>query len=245
MRTRHIVPSGAPPRDRALPRGLIATFAALAALAAWACQPAAQTSPQPTGAEPEDHAAGEQPTSEAPEAPENDGAGEPSGERVLLVDEDHDQFAHVEGTSYDNQCETDADCHVGGCSSEVCSADPEVVTACVMPAEGWASAGGSCGCVEGSCRWYTTGDDDAGDESKVTPGRSPHALEGQGEACRDGECPEPLTCVTYYGVAGPQGPEFSSCEIPCPSGKDDVCPENQTCVVIADGPGQVCRPSSR
>jgi hypothetical protein len=45
--------------------------------------------------------------------------------------------------------------------------------------------------------------------------------------------------VRYYGIAGPRGPEFNSCEIRC--GKGRPCPEQQTCVNIADGPGWVCR----
>jgi hypothetical protein len=45
--------------------------------------------------------------------------------------------------------------------------------------------------------------------------------------------------VTYYGVAGPRGPEFKTCEMPC--GKGDKCPAGTKCTTIADGPGQVCR----
>jgi eight-cysteine-cluster-containing protein len=250
MRTRHMP----------LPCLLAAALLALAA-----CQPAAQSGPSPSGAEPEHPTAEEPPTLEGDDdAAAGNGVvgdgedrpaaedGEPSGERVAMVAEDHPQYAHVEGMSYENACETDADCHTGGCSSEVCSADPEVVTTCIMPAEGWASAGGSCGCIEGQCTWYRGAGSDANPgagapagETEIKPGRSPQALTGQGEACRDGSCPGPLSCVSFYGVAGPQGPKFNSCEIPCPRGTSDVCPEGQTCVTIADGPGQVCRPSSR
>jgi len=63
----------------------------------------------------------------------------------------------------------------------------------------------------------------------------------QGEPCGAGDaCASGLTCVHYYGVAGPSGPEFATCEIPCQSDAD--CPSDQGCFVIPDGPGQVCKP---
>jgi hypothetical protein len=52
-------------------------------------------------------------------------------------------------------------------------------------------------------------------------------------------CAPGLTCIAYYGFAGPRGPQFKSCEIRC---KDDsVCPKGRTCVTVSDGPGRVCR----
>jgi len=45
--------------------------------------------------------------------------------------------------------------------------------------------------------------------------------------------------VTYYGIAGPQGPAFTSCENKCSGGQ--ACPGGTKCTTIADGPGQVCR----
>ena len=79
----------------------------------------------------------------------------------------------------------------------------------------------------------------------------------QGEPCdANGKCTRGLTCVRYYGVAGPRGPAMTSCEIPCADGglpdflgdfalrlAEGQDPENQTCNTIADGPGQVCRPA--
>ena len=56
---------------------------------------------------------------------------------------------------------------------------------------------------------------------------------GDGDRCGEGEC------VTYYGFAGPRGPQFKSCEIRCTGGT--ACPDGRTCMTIADGPGQVCR----
>ena len=66
------------------------------------------------------------------------------------------------------------------------------------------------------------------------------ALAAQGKPCAEGACPAPLTCVEYYGIAGPRGPKFTSCEAPCRDGA--TCPGGQACTTIADGPGQVCRP---
>ena len=64
----------------------------------------------------------------------------------------------------------------------------------------------------------------------------------QGEPCdASGKCSKGLTCVRYYGVAGPRGPAMTSCEIKCADG--GACPKGQSCTTIADGPGQVCRPT--
>lgn len=66
------------------------------------------------------------------------------------------------------------------------------------------------------------------------------AAPGRGETCGEGDaCAEGLECVTYYGIAGPRGPEFKSCETRC--GGKTTCPDGTTCQTIADGPGQVCR----
>ena len=49
-----------------------------------------------------------------------------------------------------------------------------------------------------------------------------------------------MACVAYYGIAGAKGPEFKTCEIKCTAKTE--CPGAMSCVTIADGPGQVCRP---
>ncbi len=56
---------------------------------------------------------------------------------------------------------------------------------------------------------------------------------GANDACGEG------SCVTYYGIAGPRGPAFKSCEIKCDGGTP--CADGRKCTTIADGPGQVCR----
>lgn len=77
-------------------------------------------------------------------------------------------------------------------------------------------------------------DDNRVDESSID---EPTAR--QGESCSDMDCDDGLDCIEYYGIAGPSGPAFTSCEIPCSD--NDSCPAGQSCVTIADGPGQVCR----
>jgi hypothetical protein len=64
-------------------------------------------------------------------------------------------------------------------------------------------------------------------------------LPRQGQPCNDGKCAPGLRCLSYFGVAGPRGPSFSSCEIPCLDARA-ICPEGQTCATVADGPGRVC-----
>jgi hypothetical protein len=64
-----------------------------------------------------------------------------------------------------------------------------------------------------------------------------------GTPCDQGACAAPATCVSYYGIAGPRGPQFSSCEVPCADDKAG-CPGGTKCVTIADGPGAVCRPGA-
>src|SRR4051794_966692 len=59
---------------------------------------------------------------------------------------------------------------------------------------------------------------------------------GIGEKCGDGDTCGTGSCVKYYGIAGPGGPEFKSCEIRC----DDAnpCADGRKCVTVADGPGR-------
>ncbi len=68
----------------------------------------------------------------------------------------------------------------------------------------------------------------------------PATLPLQGQPCAEGRCAAGLACVEYYGIAGPRGPRFTSCEIRCAAGGS--CPAGQQCITIADGPGTVCRP---
>jgi hypothetical protein len=74
------------------------------------------------------------------------------------------------------------------------------------------------------------------------PAVSQDLLSALGQPCSaDGKCVSGSTCTTYYGIAGPAGPAFTSCEVPCNTGNQD-CPAGTRCVTVADGPGAVCRP---
>jgi hypothetical protein len=110
-----------------------------------------------------------------------------------------------------------------------------VACACSQPAPRGPDPGsGSTGNTGGGDDDDTT--TDPGDDDDDT-----EPLPGQGEKCNAaGACATGLTCMKYYGIAGPSGPLFTSCEIAC----SDGCPDGQQCITIADGPGEVCRPTS-
>lgn len=70
------------------------------------------------------------------------------------------------------------------------------------------------------------------------------SAEAYGATCSDAApCAAGLACTTYYGIAGPAGPSFQSCELACGPEKA-ACPTNTDCVTISDGPGSVCRPKN-
>ncbi len=156
----------------------------------------------------------------------------PSPDRSALVPQTHPLYARVEGSDFKNQCSSDADCMVSGCSQEVCAAE-EAMTTC--EALDFPSRGGSCGCLSGECKWY-------GSASAPSPAPAPEpepAHGARGKPCPAEGCPAGMQCAKYYGIAGPNGPAFTSCETPCkPKGP---CPDGLKCVTIADGPGSVCR----
>ena len=79
-----------------------------------------------------------------------------------------------------------------------------------------------------------------GEPDQPEPAQKQGSLPVQGQPCDSGRCAVGLSCVEYYGIAGPRGPSMSSCEIRCPAGKG--CPAGQHCTTISDGPGPVCRP---
>ena len=74
------------------------------------------------------------------------------------------------------------------------------------------------------------------------PGTPPADPGTAGPACGDKTCATGEQCISYYGIAGPRGPKFQECGIPCSKGEpNDGCPEGKRCQTIADGPGPVCR----
>lgn len=174
-----------------------------------------------------------------------DGNGEPQTGRVRLVPMGHELYSRLEGTTFPNDCSADAGCFRGGCSGEICTAKNDVMGTCdVLPVQIPASA--RCGCVESECVWWSDGSaqlietregEPPGESQGESQGES-HGGEPSGAACGETTCAPGEQCIEYYGVAGPRGPKFQTCGIPCKSGK---CPDGKKCVTIADGPGPVCQ----
>lgn len=75
-----------------------------------------------------------------------------------------------------------------------------------------------------------------GAEAQTPPDGATPATQ-PGVPCGEETCAPEEQCIEYFGIAGPQGPRFQTCGIPCPDGK---CPEGKKCVTVADGPGPVC-----
>ncbi len=76
--------------------------------------------------------------------------------------------------------------------------------------------------------------------SAVDTTDSPAIAQGGDCSTSQSVCGSGTLCVAYFGIAGSSGPEFKTCEIPC-SHPGARCPSGQSCVTIADGPGQVCK----
>lgn len=100
-----------------------------------------------------------------------------------------------------------------------------------------ATGSGSAAADTGSAN---TGSANAGSAETGSAGSGAAPVTARGEKCGEKDsCPAGLECVKYYGIAGPRGPQFSSCETKCDGGK--ACPAGTKCTTIADGPGAVCR----
>ncbi len=73
-----------------------------------------------------------------------------TGARTPLLAPGSENYDRFEGTSFQNACGSDSDCVTGGCSGEVCAAEPVTSTCDVQPTK----PAGKCGCVDGLCVWY-------------------------------------------------------------------------------------------
>ena len=107
------------------------------------------------------------------------------------------------------------------------------------------SGSGVSGAVEsGNSAGNAAGNADGGQEPAppADPGTPPADPGAKGPACGDKTCAADEQCISYYGVAGPAGPKFQECGIPCNQREaNGGCPEGKRCQTIADGPGPVCR----
>ena len=226
--------SAASAASAALPRAL--SFAAALLLgAALGCDGGSQA---PKG---KPLPAGQGSGSSKPVGGEAGGGEAPAATRTPMVAAEHPLYARMEGQGLNNNCAADTECFKGGCGAEICSADAGAKSTCeVLDVSIPASAG--CGCVSGQCIWYTTDGatlptsqaGDSGDEPPKEPPKEPAPVTCGEKTCADGE-----TCIEYYGIAGPNGPRFQTCGIPC--GPKRTCPKGKSCVTIADGPGDVCQ----
>ena len=166
------------------------------------------------------------------------------GRRVPAVATDDPLFERLEGVGQPGECADDRGCFAAGCSGEICSADASAVSDCGvvvtrLPADV------RCGCVREECRWFTEGAQGHGPDAAVptTPAgpETPEPERGLVQ-CGSRMCPPGTECVEYFGIAGRAGGLLRSCEIRCdPKAGAIVCPAGQSCVVVADGPGDVCR----
>jgi hypothetical protein len=75
---------------------------------------------------------------------------EPAVEACFAGNEAH--YARYEGPDPDS-CESDANCIISGCSSEVCAAQSLATTCDVIPTPRRDYGCDSCACLAGSCRW--------------------------------------------------------------------------------------------
>jgi eight-cysteine-cluster-containing protein len=157
-------------------------------------------------------------------------------------------YDRYEGTEYVNNCRADADCVTGGCSGEVCTAEPGIATTCelVPPAPG------ACGCVAGQCQWYVDfcappacrSDADADGICDDVDGEC--NLDGMQSvcdrippACRAGTVPAVLNgcytgeCVGWDACAPAEPPVGQACGgfagRPCPRGEACVDVPNDGC----------------
>ncbi|MBK8260893.1 MAG: hypothetical protein IPK80_06080 [Nannocystis sp.] len=178
--------------------------------------------------------------SKSPDLSEGGGAGAGSGStRALLVPTSHPFYARLEAPEAANACQRDDQCQRSGCSSETCAAEPLMSTCEVLDLQLPASA--ACGCVAGACAWYTTdGATLPAAGGAQSGGGEPNP--GAGERCGEATCGPGERCISYYGIAGPNGPMFHTCAIPCDRrAPDGGCPAGKRCVTIADGPGDICK----
>ena len=51
-------------------------------------------------------------------------------------------------------CQNNSECNPAGCSSEICSNDPNLVTTCLFRSDYPDKSVYACGCIENTCVWY-------------------------------------------------------------------------------------------
>jgi len=71
-----------------------------------------------------------------------------------------------------------------------------------------------------------------------TPAATP-APAASGPTCAGEVCKPPGECMHYSGMV--EGVTSVGCYIPCANGK--ACPHGMSCIMMHDGPGEICEPS--
>lgn len=148
----------------------------------------------------------------------------------------------------------------GGAATSCADAQCVRAIECVAACDGPVIKSGCCPCDEGTfdrqleCGSGSGGSSGAGGGNGAGSGStsagsggasgqagaaSSEPLAGLNAECVADACPENLTPVHFYGVAGTSGPQFCWCTIPC-ADNAKICPEGTTCTTLADGPGTVC-----
>jgi len=208
-----------------LPRAL--SFAAALALSTGCDHPSPSKPPPPTDG-------GSKPSV----TPQPSGDSAPvTGARTPLVPADHPRYPRLEGAGLANNCSADTECFRGGCGGEICSAEKDANSTCeVLDVQ--IPDGAGCGCITGSCIWYTTDGQTLQASQGINTGESP-TTPSTAVTCGDKTCAAGESCLSYYGIAGANGPRFQTCATPC--GPKRTCPTGKSCVTVADGPGDVCQ----
>jgi hypothetical protein len=115
---------------------------------------------------------------------------------------------------------------------------------CVETCGGAVVSSGCCPCAEGTFDNIECSANPEPDAGSELDGGASYTLDDLHSMCEDDTCPSGLTPTHYFGIAGPNGPQFCSCEIGCAEDAA-VCPEGTSCQTISDGPGMVCVAEAR
>nr|HEX4317085.1 hypothetical protein [Kofleriaceae bacterium] len=83
------------------------------------------------------------------------------------------------------------------------------------------------------------GSKDAKSPTSSPPGAPPPS--GPAVDCAGTPCAPPGACVTVSGMT--VNSSHQECVIRC-EGPAKTCPDGMTCIMINDGPGEVCRPAA-
>lgn len=77
-----------------------------------------------------------------------------------------------------------------------------------------------------------------GDSASDTSDISEEDLSKLHTDCTAASCPPSMQCLAWYGVSGPLGPKYMTCEIPCDPASPS-CPNGLSCAGSGDGPPPV------